>query len=234
MLKHLTKYILLLTTALLLSISSIAQQYNQELDGFDPNTKRKDKLGIRIGFGITRLNSDELVNTAVSRGYQGAFYYRVNLFKGFHLNTEMGASIKGAKFNNGDVGYSQLSMLYLDFNLIGMFQLTSDNKHNLIFGVQSSRLMRSSLFVGPEPFASYLQLPFKTWDHAAVTGYHFNTRYVGFQLALKYGLRNIAGDFVNFNKESLNDSGKQFADLSPTMRNIKSIKNFSVELSVYF
>lgn len=232
--KNIAKHIILLVAGLLILSSGFAQQYNQELDGFDPNTKRRDKLGIRIGFGITTLNSPELLNTAVSRGYQGAFYYRVNLLKNFHINTEMGASIKGANFNNGDVGYSQISLLYLDFNLLGMFQLTADNKHNLVVGGQSSRLMRSSLFVGPEQFASYLQLPLKRWDHAAVVGYHFNTQYVGFQLALKYGLRNIAGDFLNFNKESLNDAGSQFADLNPTMRNIKDIKNFSVELSVYF
>lgn len=228
------KHTVLLLLGVLFVTSGYSQLYNQELDGFDPNTKRKDKLGIRVGFGITRLNSPDLVNIELNRGYQGAFYYRVNLFKGFHLNTEMGASVKGANFDNGDVGYSQLSLLYLDFNALGMIQLTSDFKHAIVLGGQASRLLRSSLFIGPEQFASYLQLPLKNWDYFAVAGYHFNTRYVGFQLALKYGLRNIAGDFQNFNKESLNDKGSQFADLDPTMRNVRDIRNFSVELSVYF
>lgn len=227
------KHITLLIIGILIYSIGYGQMYNQELDGFDPATKRKDKLGIRVGFGITTLNSDALVNTTVSRGYQGAFYYRVNLFKGFHLNAETGASIKGAKFNNGDSGYTQLALLNLDFALLGMFQVTSDNKHNIVVGVQTSRLMRSSLFIGNQPEADYLQLPLKKWDHAAVIGYHFNTKYVGFQLALKYGLRNIANDFATFNKVSLNTS-KQFADLDPTMRNIKDIRNFGVELSVYF
>ncbi len=227
------KHIILLLIGVLLYSMNYGQMYNQELDGFDPETKRKDKLGIRIGFGFTTLRSNALVNTSVSRGYQGAFYYRVNLFKGFHLSAETGASINGANFNNGDSGYSQLSILNLDFTVLGMFQLTADNRHNIIVGGQFSRLMRSSLFVGPLPEASYLQLPLKKWDYAAVVGYHFNTRFVGFQLALKYGLRNIANDFFTFNKVSLNDN-KQFADLNPSMRNIKGIKNLGVELSVYF
>jgi hypothetical protein len=227
------KHITLLVVGILFYSINYGQLYNQELDGYDPATTRKDKLGIRVGFGVTTLSSDALVNTRASRGYQGAFYYRVNLFKGFHLNAESGASVKGANFNNGDSGYSQLSLLYLDVGVLGMFQLTSDNKHNLIVGVQSSRLMRSSLFVGPEQFASFLQLPIKKWDHAAVVGYHFNTQFVGFQLALKYGLRNIAGDFFNFNKVSVNNSS-QFVDLDPSMRNLSNLRNISVELSVYF
>lgn len=231
---HKIRYIFLLFISLLLYSNSFSQLYNEELDGFDPTTKRKDKLGIRVGFGVTRLTSNELLNTKLSRGYQGAFYYRVNLFKGFHLNTEMGASVKGANFNNGDTGYSQLSLLYLDFNVLGMIQLTSDFKHSLVLGVQSSRLMRSSLFIGPEQFASYLQLPMKRWDFAAVAGYHFNTRYVGFQAVLKYGLRNIADGFATFNKTSVNDPGEQFSQLSPSLQGVTDIRNFSVELSVYF
>lgn len=230
---HKAKHIVLLAIGILLCSIGKSQFYNAEQDGFDPQTKRKDKLGIRVGFGITRLNSDQLVNTRLARGYQGAFYYRVNLFKGFHLNAEMGASIKGSLFNNGDSGYTQLSILYFDMGLLGFIQLTSDYKHNLVVGIQSSKLMRSSLYVGPEQYASYLQLPFKKWDHAAVFGYHFNTNYVGFQLALKYGLRNIAGDFYNFNKVSLNNSS-QFSDIKPSMRNVTDVRNMSIELSVYF
>lgn len=228
-LQHIFALVLLLAGNL-----AFGQKYNQELDEFNPETKRQDKFGVRLGFCLTRLNSDQLLNTRLTRGYQGAFYYRVNLFKGFHLNPEFGASVDGAKFNNGNSGYSQISLLYFDFSLLGFKQLDTKNNHNLVAGLQASRLMRSSMFIGPEQTPSYLQLPFKKYDYAAIVGYHYNTQYVGFQLALKYGLRNIAGDFYNFNRESVNDKGAQFADLKPSLRDVKNVRNLSIELSVYF
>lgn len=219
---------------MLLCTTVMAQKYNQELDDYAPDAKRKDKFGIRVGMGITRLNSPQLVNTKLSRGYEGAFYYRVNLFNGFHLNPELGASIKGANFTNGDVSYTQISLFNFDLTLLGIIQLDRDFNHNLVIGGQASRIMRSSMFIGPEQSPSFLQLPFKKWDYSAVVGYQFNTQYVGFQLALKYGLRNIAGDFYNYNKASSNNNGQQFIDIKPSLRNVKEIKNFSVELSMYF
>lgn len=228
------KHTILVAIGLLLSTAVVAQKYNQELDDYAPDARRKDKFGIRVGMGITRLNSPELQNTRVSRGYQGAFYYRVNLFKGFHLNPELGASIKGANFKNGDVGYTQISLFYFDFSMLGMVQLDAAQNHNIVFGGQASRLMRSSMFIGPEQFPSFLQLPFKNWDYFAVLGYQFNTQYIGFQLSLKYGLRNIAADFANYNKNSVNNNGVQFIDIKPSLTGVKDVRNFSVELSLYF
>lgn len=228
------KHITLFTLSLLLYVTAAGQKYNQEIDDYAPDAKRKDKFGIRVGVGITRLNSPQLVNTKVSHGYEGAFYYRVNLFKGFHLNPELGASIKGSRFANSNVDYTQISLFNFDGALLGIIQLDPSFNHNLVVGVQASRIMRSSMFIGPEQFPSYLQLPFKKWDYAAVLGYQFNTQYVGFQLALKYGFRNIAGDFYNFNKVSSNNNGQQFVDVTPSLRNVKDVKNFSVELSMYF
>lgn len=227
-----TQHILIIIL-LLVGNFAYGQRYNQELDEFNPEAKRQDKFGIRLGFCLTRLNSPQLSNMNPTRGYQGAFYYRVNLFKRFHLNPEFGASVDGAKFNNGKTGYSQISMLYFDFSLIGLTQLDAKNNHNLVLGLQASRLMRSSLFIGPEQNPSYLQLPFKKYDYAAILGYHYNLQYVGFQLALKYGLSNIAGDFNTFQRKSLNDNS-QFENLNPSLRDLKQVQNLSIELSLYF
>lgn len=228
------KHSILLVLAAFCWGTTNAQLYNQELDEFSPEATKRDKLGVRLGFGLNTLRSGDLQNTKVTRGYQGAFYYRVNLFKGFHLNSEFGASIRGARHDNGDLSYSQISLFYFDVNILGMIQLDPGFKHSIIAGVQGSRLMRSSLFIGPEPFPAFLQLPFKKYDLDAVVGYHFNTRYAGFQLALKYGLLNIAGDFASYNKQSLNNNAVQFIDLKPGLRDVKNIKNLSIELSVYF
>jgi hypothetical protein len=227
------KHIALLLIGTLWFALGNAQKYNQELDDFDPGTKRQDKFGVRLGFGFNTLMSPQLVNSKTTRGYQGAFYYRVNLFKGFHLNPEFGASIRGSRYNNGTSGYTQISLLYFDFSLLGMIQLDRKYNNNLVLGMQASRLMRSSVFVGKEPYPAFLQLPFKNYDYAAVVGYHFNLQYVGFQLSLKYGLRNVAKDFSMYNKKSLNTS-LEFVDLKPSLRNVNNIRNISVELSIYF
>src|SRR5215212_8277411 len=158
------KYSTLLAMFMLMAGALSAQKYNQETDDFDPLAPKKDKFGIRVGMTFSTLRSGQLENTKVTRGYQGAFYYRVNLFKNFHLNPEFGASIRGARFKNMDTGYSQISLLYFDFTLLGMIDLNSRHDHTIIIGTQASRLMRSSLFLGKEPYPSYLQLPFKWWD----------------------------------------------------------------------
>lgn len=227
------KYCILLALLIALPGMLSAQKYNQETDDFDPQAPKKDKFGIRVGLTFSSLLSDELENTTINRGYQGAFYYRVNLFKNFHLNPEFGASIRGAKFKNADTGYTHISLLYFDFSLLGMINLNSRNDHTIIIGGQVSRLMRSSLFLGDEPYPSYLQLPFKTWDYYAVAGYHFNLQYIGFQVCLRYGLRNIAGDFQNFNRQSQNNSS-QFGDVRPSLRGVRDVRNLSVDLSLYF
>jgi hypothetical protein len=227
------KHITLLVVGILWFALGNAQKYNQELDDFDPGTRRQDKFGVRLGFGFNTILSPELVNSKTTRGYQGAFYYRVNLFKGFHLNPEFGASIRGSKYANGASGYTQISLLYFDFALLGMIQLDKKYNHNLVLGMQASKLMRSSVFVGKESEPAFLQLPLKSYDYAAVFGYHFNLQYIGFQLSLKYGLRNIAKDFSTYNKKSLNTS-LEFVDLNPGLRDVKNIKNISVELSMFF
>lgn len=230
-LKNVTKSILL-AAGMLCMLAAAAQHYDPELDEYDPEMKRR-KLGIRVGFGYTKLNSPQFVNAGSAAGLHGAFYYRKNISKGFHFNPELGASIKGSKFNNGDTGYSRISLFYFDIALLGMINLDNKNVNSIVVGIQGSRLMRSSLFVGREQFASFLQLPFKPWDFSAVLGYHFNTNFIGFNLSLKYGLYNIAGDFANFDKNSVNGSMK-FKDVKPSLANVTDVKNLSIEFSLYF
>lgn len=218
---------------------AIAQQYNAEVDEYDIE-KKKRKVGIRVGLGFTSLTSPQFENPRISRGMQGAIYFRKNFAKGFHFNPEFGASIKGAKFKNDETEYSRISLFYIDLALLGMINLDNKNKSSIVIGAQGSYLMRSSLYIGRDPIAAFMQLPFKKFDYCAVAGYHFNTSFVGFQLSLKYGLANIAGDFANYNRspasvgQNNQANFKTFKDVKPSLVNVVDVKNLSVELSLYF
>lgn len=219
---------------LLAPLTLLAQQYHKE-EGDDPS-KRKQKVGVKIGFCESWVNGNTLQNMRPQTGIQGGVYYRININNSLNLQTELDASYRGARFNNGELGYSRLALFYIDLPVYLMVNFKGNNKSNLFFGPQLSYMVRSSLFLGNEYFATFSELPLRQFDFAAAAGFHQNFDILGLQLAFKYGLRNIARNFNNYPipGKSATNGDIPLNDVQPSLRQLTSLRNFSVEFSLSF
>ena len=210
-----------------------AQHYRDDVEEEIRPDRRPQKFGVRGGVALSNLRSPEIMNRRPNFGLQGSFYYRASVARKLQLQTELGASFRGANFKNGINGYSKMSLFYTDFPVYFLIGLDSKNDHNIVVGAQASYLVRSSLFVGNELLPSFSNLPVKSMDFYALAGYHFNTQYVGLQITFRMGLSNVADNFAGFNPKS--DSNSQsFRDLQPPLSHVMKLYNTSLELSLLF
>lgn len=226
-----------------LAAAASGQHYQKDEEA-KPGAKPQ-KVGVRIGFGNHWLNAPEMRESNSLRSIQGAIYYRVGLTKRFNLNIEAGACYRGARFaeNSQDTGYvySRLGLFYLELPVLAMIALDKKDKHMLVFGPTLSYLIKPSLFIGYQPDGHFqppifTELPIKRWDFGAAVGYMLNTKYVGLYVGYKHGFSNIAGDFANTNprRDFGNNSPTTLFEVSPSLRNVQSIFNRSIEISLYF
>lgn len=220
----------------LFPLLSFSQLYDREVDDYDADQKPY-KLGVKAGMTVSGVISDGLKNGYAMRGMHGAFYYRKQLNKKLHFHTEIGGAISGARFRNGDTGYSRFSTLYLELPQTIMISLDQKFHNSVFVGLQPSVLLRSQLYVGNDPYASFFELPLNRINVMAVAGYHFNTDVVGFRLAFKYGLLNMNQDLQNYKAQSVNYSVNTnifFEKLSPPFNISNPIHNWMVDISIYF
>lgn len=184
--------------------------------------KEKYHVGIKAGIGPTTLTGSELKNNRTKVGFQGGFFYRHTLGKNFHFQSELLASYKGARFDNGPGTYQRINLLYADAPQLLMVDVSKkQNKHLVILGPQLSVLLNSEMYVDGAFKAKQRDLGLTATDFFAVAGYQFNGYYNGIQVALRYGLRNINNNLY-------------FKDVEPITGTGKSIKNFGVDISVLF
>jgi len=184
--------------------------------------KEKYTIGIKVGTCFSSLIGQELKNPKVKFGFQGGVYYRQRLGTSLHLLTEMNASFRGSNFNNGKTGYSRISLLNLDLPVLLMFDVSAKKNEHLVFmGPQATYIATSDLYVNPDNVSKYKNLDLKPFDVMAVAGYHYNGYYMGWQVAVKYGLLDI-------------NDGIMFIDVKPVTGTGKLIRNISLELSMFF
>lgn len=202
-----------LVTILLLSVQSVFGQLYPKDDTY--------KLGIKTGAVFTRLNGGVLVNPAIKYGFSGGVFFRHPVGNNFHVQVESNATFRGGNFKNGEDEYYKLSTFYLELPAMWMVDLKKGSDEWCAFvGAQASVLANATIYVDPNVIPQKEQPNLKNMDYFGIIGIQRNTYYAGFQLALKLGLTDING-------------GVEFVDFGPDPRS-GQIRNFGVELSVYF
>lgn len=233
------KHKLLLFFSLLLFASSVTAQQYQKDEEDDP-TRRPQKLGVRIGFGTYWLNAPEMRKGSAQLGVQGAIYYRMAFGKKLDINLELGACYRGSRFpfSETDTGfyYTRLGLFYMEMPLLAMVSLDKKKQHVLMFGPSVSYLLKPSLFIRNGYYPDFTQMPIKKWELSACLGYMMSFNYIGVYFGYKHGITNIAGDFANqdFPRDSGNALPQNLSEVSPALKDVKSIFNRTFEISLYF
>ncbi len=197
------------------------------------------QIGVKAGAGFATISSDGFRDPRVQVGVQGGVYYRISLGGRFHFQPELSAAYKGAKFDRGtDTGfvYTRLGLFYMDMPLYLVASLDEKEKHNLMLGPNVSFLMRPNLYILNEYYPTFTELPLNRFSFGLVGGYLFSSKHIGVQVAFKYGLTSIAGDFANYNTPGNGGSNGTLylKDLNPPLTNVKRLMNRSLEISLYF
>lgn len=241
-----SKFLKIFFAVLLLTpLISMAQRYNQDDASGD---ERPRKLGVRLGMGFSTIRSAPLpaneridslpaigfTNTFFDFGYSASAYWRTRLGKQFHLQAEAGGTMKGARFRNDETDYSRITLLYIDVPVYAMFDIAKNNRLVLLLGPQTSFMVNSQMFIDNEPVASFIKLPMKTIELLAVGGIQYNGSLVGIQLTGKVGLTDINGGWQTWDTDRAGGTGVSPDQITPSIRNVGRISNFSIELAICF
>jgi hypothetical protein len=100
-------------------------------------------------------------------------------------------AFKGSNFKNADNQYAAITMYTLDVPVLLMFGLTPQNTANVFAGAQYSRILNKALFLKGSSVPESPSPAIHNDDVFAIVGTQFHTPFVGFQIAAKYGLRNL-------------------------------------------
>ena len=154
----------------------------------------KFRVGLKAGLLASNLLGTALTTPGINNGFTGGLYYRYQLKNGFHFQTEIGATIRSARFNNtSDTGYTKFSLFYLDFAQLILKDLKKgSHTHCVLFGAQPSVLVQSwvyNSYYQLSPAARSVKL--NGMDVFAVFGYQYNRKIIGIQSVIKIGLTNI-------------------------------------------
>ncbi|MES2779607.1 MAG: outer membrane beta-barrel protein [Bacteroidota bacterium] len=189
-------FILLLSGALF----SQAQTDSTETDSAEDNSEavlvippinEQLKVGIKFGSGVCTLLGNELANPRPSYMLSGGAYLRYRFKRHWFIQPEACITYKGSNFNNGTAQYQSVRMYYIDVPVLLMLGLNDENTSNVFVGLQYSRLLNASLYLKDAPLPESTAPAIKKDDLAAVLGTQFHTPFVGFQIAVKYGLIDI-------------------------------------------
>jgi hypothetical protein len=180
----------------------------------------ENKLGIKTSMNFSSLTGNELKNPRVKFGYTAGAYFINKMNKKWDLYSEIVGNFKGSKFKNGDTGYSQIALFYVDAVVSPMYKL-NDNKNAVSFGPYASYLGLSSLYIGPKKKAELNDIGLAPWDAGIAAYYYIFEKNVSFQFGAKFGITNANKD-VNFET------------YFPVTGTGKSIRNLSFELGMLF
>jgi hypothetical protein len=156
-----------------------------------PPINEQLKAGVKMGTGMGMTVGGELLNPRPKVMISGGVYLHYRFSKHWSLQPEMNVAYKGSNYKNGDGQYTSLSVYTMDVPLLLMVGLTPENTVNLFTGMQYSRTLNRSMYEkgGLVPINPNPRMHDDDW--AVVLGTQFQTPFVGFQIALKYGLRDL-------------------------------------------
>lgn len=184
----------------------------------------KFRLGMNAGINMTSIGGTELKNPNPKVSMVLGAYYRYKMGKNLHLGTELNASFRGSAFDNGiSDAYNLIKFIYVDapINLMVNTSGKSENKF-LTLGVEPAYLLKSEIYVKPNNIKPrYRDYGFKSFDVAAVLGYHFDFYYFGLRPSVRLGLLNINDNLY-------------MEDVLPATGNNGTIKNLTFDVKLYF
>lgn len=205
------------TLILLLFIAGISSRSHSQIIPKGENFR----MGLRVGVGITTIRGGELENPTSKRGFVAGAYARYRLNRMMDFSTGVEASFRGSNFNNGDDAYYQVALVYTDFPALFMIKTGAKSKLSMVFGYQASALLKSSIFVKPDPIADRFGLPLKQMDHMGVIGVTLDGEITGLNFYIKYSLRDI-------------NSGVNYPDIRPAQGKGQEIRNLAFEIGINF
>lgn len=184
------------------------------------SSTNQNKLGVKTSINLSLLTGTELQNPRPKYGYTAGAYYIYNTNKKWNIYSELAGNFKGSKFRNGDTGYSEIALFYVDVAVLPMYKI--NDKDAISFGPYASYLGLSSLYIGPKKKAEDIaEMGISPWDAGFATYYTKQNNIATFQIGAKIGLMN-ANDNVFFE------------DYFPQTGTGGFIRNVSLEIGVLF
>jgi len=189
------KYLLALIACLLLLQTAFAQEADSLANEEDdpgvlviPPINEKIKLGVKLGCGLFMIGGKEAINPYPIFGLVGGGYFRYRFNTHWALQTETNISIRGGKFGNKVDEYGTIRTYFVDIPVLLMYGLNEKNTSNVFVGTQYSNLLNSILFKTNSQVQESQSPALNKHDLMVMAGAQFHTPFVGFQLAVKYGL----------------------------------------------
>ncbi len=180
----------------------------------------KHHLGLKTSINFSSLLGDELQNPRPKFGYTAGPYAIINMDKKLDIYTEFVGNFKGARFSNGDTGYSRIALFYMDFVAMPIYNFNED-KNAIAFGPYASYLALSSLYIGDKKKAELNDIGFRSWDAGICAYLHIKGKYSSFQVGTKVS-------FLNANKDV------NFVGYFPKTGNGGVVRNVSLEIGMLF
>jgi len=179
------------------------------------------KLGIKTSINISSLLGTEFENARPKFGYTAGVYFETPDFKKkWSLHTEALGSFRGSNFANGDTGYSQIALFYVDIAALPQYDF-QEGKKSISFGPYLSYLGLSSLYIGEKKKAELNNLDLDPFDAGFVTYFTIHGPVASFQVGGKLGLKNVI-------------NGINFDSYYPRTGKGGIIRNLSLEIGVLF
>lgn len=213
------RYFIVLLVSFIMSNTGKSQTYLGE---------DKYRVGLKAGPSASLLLGNALSKPSVNMGFTGGMYFKYKLKGGFHFQTEVSATFRGARFKgNADSGYNKFSLFYMDAAQLVLYDLQKGkHTHAAVLGVQPSFLIQSWVY---SPYYQYRPaartIALNGADVFVVFGYHYNKKLIGIQSVFKIGLTNI--------NLGLNMYTFENRHLGPT-NNQGTIRNVSWETTLSF
>ncbi|MGB0850108.1 MAG: hypothetical protein ACPGTP_02580 [Bacteroidia bacterium] len=183
-------------------------------------SNNQNKLGVKTSINLSSLTGNELQNPRLKYGYTAGAYYIYNANEKWNVYSELVGNFKGSKFRNGDTGYSEIALFYVDLAVLPMYKLNGEDA--ISFGPYASYLGLSSLYVGPKKKAEDIdKMGISPWDAGFATYYTKHNKIAAFQVGAKIGLKNANENVF-------------FEDYFPKTGNGGFIRNISLEIGVLF
>lgn len=179
------------------------------------------KLGIKTSINISSLLGTEFENARPKFGYTAGVYFETPDFKkNWSLHTEALGSFRGSNFANGDTGYSQIALFYIDIAALPQYDF-QEGKKSISFGPYLSYLGLSSLYIGEKKKAELNNLDLDPFDAGFVTYLTMHGPVASFQVGAKLGLKDVNNE-INFDT------------YYPRTGKNGIIRNLSLEIGVLF
>ncbi len=181
----------------LVYINSYSQ--NDGISGNDFNDNPNVHLGIKVGIGLSNLESDELTNNQIRPGMAVGLYGNYFFNKKVLLQIELNGNLKGANFNfDSASSLNKLSLFYLDMPVFIHVAIKKDAKFLPFIGLQPSLVFRKDAYKSQEFVPQPVSIGIKKYDFAVTAGLLFKiSSVVGLQIQFNYGLININNPIPN-------------------------------------